>query len=172
MTTPTPTVNKVEEFRAEMLTKIDTANGNVDELKEQIAILAAASANLLAEITAVRNDVQWINQRMTIAIERFQTASASQPAKAGESVTFWATGLIHNIANGKHAYYLTGGEYHKHGIRVWPEVLESIGLGAMLDSAADVHAIAEPLNVRASVEDWINKKGECGRGPHKVIGLA
>ena len=171
MTTPAPTPNAVEIFRAEMLTQVSATNENVESLKETIAILAAASANLLAEITAVRNDVQWIGERMTAALDRFQTASASQPAKA-ETVTFWATGLIHNIANGKHAYYLTGGEYHKHGVRVWPEVLEAIMLANMLESAADVHSLREPVNVRASVEDWINKKGECGRGPHKVIGLA
>jgi hypothetical protein len=51
-------------------------------------------------------------------------------------------------------------------------VLESIGLANMLDSAANVHGLDEPVNVRASVEDYTKKDGTTGRGPHKVIGLA
>lgn len=173
----TPTINKVEEFRAEMLTKIDQASGNVDTLKEQIGILAAASANLLAEVTAIRNDVQWIVQRTTAALDRFQTASSSQPAKAQKTETILAEAVTYSIDdNGKPAYKIRGGRYAK-GIRIWPEVLPLLGIDPDL-LVTGLTRITPPLNVlveiakrkgRSDLDEDITQEYDYAK---KVIGLA
>ena len=160
MTTP---ATPAELFRSEMFARLDAQAEMIGSLRTDSARQDELIIKLTDGLTSLING-------LTSAAATAH--AASQPAAtAGETVTFWATGLIHNIANGKHAYYLTGGEYHKFGVRIWPEVLSVIGLTDMIDSSADVHAI-DPINVRASVEDYISKSGKPARGPQKIIGKA
>ena len=59
------------------------------------------------------------------------TAAASQPAPAatGETITFDATILLMSYDdNGQPVYKVKGGQYMKFGVRVWPEVLPSLGV--------------------------------------------
>jgi hypothetical protein len=92
------------------------------------------------------------------------TAAASQPVvsqPAGETVTIDASILLMSYDdNGQPVYKVKGGQYMKFGIRVWPELLPTLGV----DPAA-LKPGPNPINLRVRV-----LMGE--HGPRKVISLA
>jgi hypothetical protein len=103
-----------------------------------------------AEITALRDGL---------------TAAASQPqsapASAGQTVVFWATTLLVGMDdNGQPTYKAKGGQYAKFGVRIWPEVLPSLGI-----DPATLKSDPNPINLNV-----LALMGE--KGPRKVIGLA
>lgn len=67
--------------------------------------------------------------------------SAPQTESTAES--FIASSLSADVLDGKSYWKIRGGRFKKHGIRVWPEVLEAAGL------AADLNPLSPP-----SVAGW------------------
>jgi hypothetical protein len=165
MITPTPTPNPTaaEIFRSEMFARLDVQ-------AEMITSLRADSARQDELIVKLTDGLTSLVSGLTSAAATAR--AASQPAApAGETVTYTADTLVHNVANGKDSFYLRGGQFAQFGIRIWPEVLEKIGLGVMIKSPPALHPI-QPIDVIAIVEDYVNKKGEPARGPQKIIGRA
>ena len=95
--------------------------------------------------------------------EGLATAANQQqpPAASGQTVTFEATTLLVGIDDaGQPTYKAKGGQYAKFGVRIWPEVLPSLGI----DPAA-LKPGPNPVNLHL-----VALMGE--KGPRKVISLA
>lgn len=57
---------------------------------------------------------------------RTPPAAAAPQGNGGQS-SFAATQLVGNVMNGKVYWSVQGGQFQRHGVRIWPEVLEQIG---------------------------------------------
>ncbi len=79
---------------------------------------------------------------------------------AGQTVDFLATNLLVGIDdNGQPTYKAKGGKYAKFGVRIWPEVLPSLGI--------DLAALKPGLNpINLHVLALMGEKS-----PRKVSGL-
>jgi hypothetical protein len=122
-----------------------------------------STAELRTALQALTERLDQIEASLA-AVREGLTAAASQTAAsqpAGETVTFDATILLMSYDdNGQPVYKVKGGQYMKFGVRIWPEVLPSLGV----DPAA-LKPGPNPVNLRVRV-----LMGE--HGPRKVIGLA
>jgi hypothetical protein len=118
----------------------------------------------------LRNALQALTERLDqieaslAGLREGLTTAASQPAAnlpAGETVTVDASILLMSYDdNGQPVYKVKGGQYMKFGIRVWPEVLPSLGV-----DPAKLKPGPNPVTLRVRV-----LMGE--HGPRKVISLA
>jgi len=141
-----------------MKTETPTPNlpaSNVDkmtpaELRQAFQALTERLDQIEAEITALRDG---------LAVAAGQPQAA--PAPAGQTADFVATILLVGVDdNGLPTYKAKGGQYMKFGVRVWPEVLPTLGI----DPAA-LKPGPNPVNLKVRV-----LMGE--HGPRKVIGPA
>ena len=120
------------------------------ELRHAFQALTERLDQIEAEITALRDGL---------------ASAASQPltapASAGQTVDFVATTLLVGMDdNGQPTYKAKGGQYMKFGVRIWPEVLPSLGI-----DPASLKPGPNPINLHV-----LALMGE--KGPRKVIGLA
>lgn len=95
--------------------------------------------------------------------------TASQPA-ASQTTSFIADEISVDFMEGKPVYKLRGNEYRKFGVRIWPEVMQTLGIDADLLKPGK-NALTMPINVMVKM---VTKKdettGEVRTSPHKVIG--
>src|SRR5512137_847441 len=120
------------------------------ELRHAFQALTERLDQIEAEITALRDG-------LVVAASQPQSA----PASPGQTVDFVATILLVGVDdNGLPTYKAKGGQYMKFGVRVWPEVLPTLGIdpAALKPGPNTIN-----LKVRALM-------GE--HGPRKVIGPA
>ncbi len=121
------------------------------EFRETFQALTERLDQIEAELAALRDG---------LAAAASQPSTASQ-AVSGDTVVFEAVTLLMSYDdNGQPVYKVKGGPYMKFGVRVWPEVLPTLGVDpASLKPGPN----SITLRVRALM-------GE--HGPRKVIGLA
>ena len=152
MTTPTPDVSP--------------CNGG----KITPAELRAAFQALTERLDTIEADITALRDGLAAAASQPQAA----PAPAGQTVDFLATTLLVGMVdNGQPTYKAKGGQYAKFGVRIWPEVLPSLGIDPVaLTCACKCAAGAgagkpgpNPVNLHV-----LALMGE--KGPRKVIGLA
>ena len=134
MTTPTPTLDRI----------------TAAELRAAFQALTERLDTIEADLIALRDGL---------------ATAASQPqqaaAPAGQFVEFFATALIVGVDdNGQPTYKARGGQFAKFGVRIWPEVLPTLGI-----DPASLKPGPNPVNLRLFA-----LMGE--KGPHKVISLA
>jgi hypothetical protein len=121
------------------------------------AELRAAFQALTERLDTIEADITALRDGLAAAASQPQAA----PAPAGQTVDFLATTLLVGIDdNGQPTYKAKGGQYAKFGVRIWPEVLPSLGI----DPAA-LKPGPNPVNLHV-----LALMGE--KGPRKVIGLA
>ena len=122
-----------------------------------------SAAELRSALQALTERLDQIEASLA-AVREGLTAAASQPSAnqpAGETVTVDASILLMSYDdNGQPVYKVKGGQYMKFGIRVWPEVLPTLGV-----DPATLKPGPNPINLRVRV-----LMGE--HGPRKVISLA
>ena len=139
---PHPEMHKVE-YPPEKIT--------ATELRAAFQTLAERLDTIEAELAAMREGL---------------AAAASQPqatptVTAGQTVDFQATTLLVGIDDaGQPTYKAKGGQYAKFGVRIWPEVLPSLGI-----DPAKLKPGPNPINLHL-----VALFGE--KGPRKVIALA
>jgi hypothetical protein len=120
------------------------------ELRQAFQALTERLDQIEAEITALRDG-------LAAAV----TQPPAAPASAGQTVDFVATILLVGMDdNGQPTYKAKGGQYMKFGVRIWPEVLPSLGI-----DPASLKPGPNPINLHL-----LALMGE--KGPRKVIGLA
>ena len=101
--------------------------------------------------------------------EGLQTASQ---AAAPKTTTFAADEIICDSMDGKPVYKLRGPEYRKFGVRIWPEVMPTLGIDPDL-LLSGKNTLPFPIDVKVSMMQSKNDKtGEVRTVPHKVIGRA
>lgn len=115
-------------------------------------------AAMMAELKALRKDVTALRQELA---ER----QAAAPSTGGEAFTDFLAdavkvGVYENT--GEKTFKLQGPTYRKHGIRVWPEVLEQLGINGDALKFGE-NKLPKAIKVRALMVD--------GK-PKKVTGLA
>ena len=120
------------------------------ELRQAFQALTERLDQIESEISALRDGL---------------SLAATQPpaalAAAGQTVDFVATILLVGMDdNGQPTYKAKGGQYMKFGVRIWPEVLPSLGI-----DPASVKPGPNSINLHL-----LALMGE--KGPRKVIGLA
>ncbi len=122
------------------------------EFRETFRTLSERLDQIEADISALREGLA--------AAAGLQNASVSA-AVSGDSVAFEAVTLLMSYDdNGQPVYKVKGGPYMKFGVRVWPEVLPTLGIDP---------AVLKPgpntinLRVRALMG---------AHGPRMVIGVA
>lgn len=113
------------------------------------------------EISELRADLAQIREGLT---------HAAQPAPA-VSDTFAAVKIEREKRKGKYYYKMLGGQFTKHGITVWDEVLEAMGLDAVEYGKDDIYKIEPPLIVRYSSEPYTDEEGQ-PKNRRKVTGKA
>jgi hypothetical protein len=120
------------------------------ELRQAFQALTERLDQIEAEITALRDG-------LAAAV----TQPPAAPASAGQTVDFVATILLVGMDdNGQPTYKAKGGQYMKFGVRIWPEVLPSLGI-----DPASLKPGPNPINLHL-----LALMGE--KDPRKVIGLA
>jgi hypothetical protein len=120
------------------------------ELRAAFQALTECLDTIEADITALRD-----------GLAAAATQPQATPAPAGQTVDFLATTLLVGIDdNGQPTYKARGGQYAKFGVRIWPEVLPSLGI-----DPATLKPGPNPINLHV-----LALMGE--KGPRKVIGLA
>jgi hypothetical protein len=120
------------------------------ELRQAFQALTERLDQIEAEITALRD-----------GLSLAATQPPAAPAAAGQTVDFVATILLVGMDdNGQPTYKAKGGQYMKFGVRIWPEVLPSLGI-----DPASLKPGPNPINLHL-----LALMGE--KGPRKVIGLA
>jgi len=137
-----PTNNKPEKITAE-------------EFRNTFQTLSERLDQIEAELSSLREG---------LAAAASGSPSGSQPALgslgSGESVVFDAVILLMSYDdNGQPIYKAKGGPYMKFGVRIWPEVLPTLGV-----DPATLKPGPNPINIRVRA-----LMGE--HGPRKVIGL-
>jgi len=140
MTTPTTTPDKITPA----------------ELRAEFESLHAELAQLRADLTAVRDGL----------------TQASQPAPqlAGQTATFTADAITLDYMDGKPVYKLKGGQYAKFGVRVWPEVLPSLGI--VPDALKPGQNPIQPVTVRVLLVESTDENGQTKTTARKVTGKA
>ena len=121
------------------------------EFRETFQSLSERLDQIEAELSALREG---------LAAAAGQTTTAP-PAVSGDTVVFEAVTLLMSYDdNGQPVYKAKGGPYMKFGVRIWPEVLASLGV-----DPATLKPGPNPVSLRVRA-----LMGE--HGPRKVIGLA
>ena len=120
------------------------------ELRRAFQALTERLDQIESEITALRD-----------GLSLAATQPPAAPAAAGQTVDFLATILLVGMDdNGQPTYKAKGGQYMKFGVRIWPEVLPSLGI-----DPTSLKPGPNPINLHV-----LALMGE--KGPRKVIGLA
>jgi hypothetical protein len=146
MTTPTtqpltPAQQAAEQFREEIRAAFDLIH---------------------VEIAELRADLAQMREGLT---------HASQPAPTvGTGNTFTAVKIEREKRKGKYYYKMIGGQFSKHGITVWDEILEAMNLDKVEYDTEDIHKLNPPIEVRFSSELYTDEEGTKNR--RKVIGKA
>ncbi|HLO29407.1 MAG TPA: hypothetical protein VK249_09745 [Anaerolineales bacterium] len=135
------------------------------ELRQQIS-------EIFGELEQLRADVIQLTEQIQAMRQGLQTA-ASRPAAqtAGQTITIPVTRIEREKRKGTYYYRMLGGPYTKHGIRVWPEVLEAMNLDKLEYDKQDEHRFNPALICLALVEEY-ESNGETKTGPQKIIGKA
>jgi len=121
------------------------------EFRSTFQTLSERLDQIEADISALREG---------LAVAAGQPAGAN-PSASGDTVVFEAVILLMSYDdNGQPVYKAKGGPYMKFGVRIWPEVLPSLGV-----DPATLKPGPNPVNIRVRA-----LMGE--HGPRKVIGLA
>lgn len=125
--------------------------------------LRAAFELLHVEISELRTEITQIREGLT---------HASQPTPASTNGdTFAAVKIEREKRKGKYYYKMLGGQFTKHGITVWDEVLEAMGLDSAEYDEDDIHKLTPPLIVRFSSEPYTDEEGQT-KHRRKVTGRA
>ena len=138
-----------------------------EEIRRQFAMIEERLESM--NETALENHMELINVRADIEAIRTGLTQASQPAPA--QVGTFQEMMIDNIImtyddKGKPAYKATGTPYNKFGVRVWDEVLPTLGI-----DPASLHPGPNPQHpIRARVQMKTNEEGKAA--PQKVTGKA
>lgn len=146
--TPTP-ITPAEQFRADMLRSLD-------EIREE----------LRAELESMRAELAQI---------RAGLATASQPAPVvgpSETITETATHIERESRKGRTYYRVMCGRFSQHGVKIWPEYFQAVGIDPDALTWVDDRAkIDPPIRVTIEMETY-TKDGETKTGPRRVIGRA
>ena len=123
------------------------------------------AAELRAAFQALTERLDTIEADITALRDGLATAASQpqqqQPASMGTTVQFDAQVILVGVDDtGQPTYKAKGGQYAKFGVRIWPEVLPSLGIDPATlkpgPNTVDLHLVA--------------LMGE--KGPRKVISLA
>lgn len=125
--------------------------------------LRQAFADLHTELAALRGELDSLRSGLTQA--------ASKPATSGETYRdFDATSILLSYDdNGKACYKIKGAPFLKFGVRVWDEVLPTLGI-----DPATLKPGPNPIQikVRALMAEVTNEEGATSTQPKKIIGRA
>jgi len=115
-------------------------------------------------LTAILAELEAIHQLLTAA----PAPAAARPAPTGQTMgntTITVDSVSKGIdeKNKKDTYKMRGGRWQMYGVRIWPEVLQQLGIDpASLDYGPN------PVNPPITVSIELTESGT----PRKVIGLA
>lgn len=151
-TNPTP-AERAEQFRTEIRDLLDALDTKLESMR----------ADLGNDLEALRAELQQMREGLTHA--------ASQPA--AQTGSFVATAIEHERSKGKDTYKMTGPKYAKYGVRVWPEVLQSLGYDLDELASQDRTEITPPVEVRVEITSYTSEDGVIhANSPRKVLGKA
>lgn len=129
-----------------------------EEFRAEIGALHAEIASLHADLAALRDGLK--------------AAAATAPARNGSTYQdIVITEIILGYDDkGQPTYKGKGIPYQKFGIRIWPEILPTLGIDptALKPGANPI----EPLTVRAEMVEITTETGETRTTPRKIISLA
>ncbi len=108
--------------------------------------LSAAFDTLAADLKA-QFEAQERLLLPTLTPPQQQAASSRQQPAGGYTITFVGDTLDKEVKGGKEYFKVRGGQYSRHGVRVWPEVLKAAGI-----DPASVPADGMPLGRTCEVE--------------------
>ncbi len=119
--------------------------------------LRAAFANITERLDRIESDLANLRQALATAPK----PPAESSTTLGETITFDPQTLLMSYDDtGQPIYKAKGGQYQKFGVRIWPEVLPTLGV-----DPASLKPGPNPVNLRLRV-----LMGD--HGPRKVIGIA
>lgn len=151
MTTPTTQPNRI------------TAS-EIRELFKNLHINTAAHIEeIRAEVEDLRDEVRQMKSGL---------ATASQPAASVDGENFTAVKIEREKRKGKYYYKMLGGQYSKHGITIWDEVLKALGLDAVEYDSDDIHKLNPPLEVHVSFEWYTDPETNEQKKRKKITGRA
>lgn len=147
MTTPTPQADRITAAEIRDL---------FAELKAEISQQGIEINGLIAELHAMRGGLQ----------------QAATPPATTDGENFTAVKIEREKRKGKYYYKMIGGQYSKHGITIWNEVLEALGLDAVEYDADDIHKLNPPIAVHVSWEWYTDPETGEQKKRKKITGRA
>ena len=161
MTTTPPTTTPTTPDRmtaAELRAAFDHLETKSDEQRGQINILQTVISDLIGQVQTLKENLDRIQEGLSHAAQP-AAATASGPMESFVMDTI----LLGYDDAGKPSYKAKGGKFTKFGVRVWPEVLPTLGI----DPA---HLTPGPNPVTPPMVVFVEVTAE--GNPRKVIGRA
>jgi mRNA-degrading endonuclease HigB of HigAB toxin-antitoxin module len=113
--------------------------------------------------------IEMLHEELTTIRDGLSNA-ASQPA-ASNTTVFVADEISYDFMDGKKVFKLRGNEYRMFGVRVWDEVLPTLGIDPTKLQPGTTKI--EPVKVMVKmIESTDEATGETKSTPRKVIGRA
>lgn len=164
MTTPTTTQPDritAEELRAEFAKLAHY----YQDTRAQLESLQRETGGLRTNIEDLQSELAQMREGLTHAIQ-------PAPAEVKQGENFTAIKIEREKRKGVYYYKMLGGRYIKHGVAVWPEVLEALGLDAVEYDENDTHKLTPPIEVHATAEYYIDPDDNQQKARRKVTGRA
>jgi len=134
-----------------------------EEIRQQFTNTFLQFVSLQQEIGGLRNDIDQMREGLN---------HASQPAPVVNAETFTAVKIEREKRKGKYYYKMIGGQFSKHGITIWDEILEALDLDKVAYDEDDTHKLIPPLEVRFSSEEYTEETTGEIKHRRKVTGKA
>lgn len=136
------------------------------EIRELFEGLNSTISALMFRVTDLEAEIHAMREGLTIAATR----PAQEITSNGENFT--AVKIEREKRKGIYYYKMLGGRYTKHGVTIWPEVLEALGLDKVEFSADDTYKLDPPLEVHATAEYYTDPDDGQQKARRKVTGRA
>lgn len=154
MTTPTPQPDRI----------------TAAEIRELFAGMREQIESLQTETGGLRTDIETLSEELYTMRNGLQQAATAPATTDGENFT--AVKIEREKRKGKYYYKMIGGQYSKHGITIWDEVLEALGLDAVEYDSDDIHKLNPPVEVHVSFEWYKDPETGEQKKRKKITGRA
>jgi len=123
-----------------------------------------SAAELRAELRQLHEQIDALAQQLSAIADGLTATAASAAPRDGEYTEFVADQVVVDLVEGKTVVRLRGERYRKFGVRIWPEVIETLAEeGLIIPTTPGTHTIPS-TRVRA----LLSESGQ----PRKIVGLA
>jgi hypothetical protein len=126
------------------------------EIRELFADLHGEIEELRAELHAMRGGL----------------IQAATPPATTDGENFTAVKIEREKRKGKYYYKMLGGQFSKHGITIWDEVLQALGLDKVEYDKDDIHKLNPPVDVHVSFEWYTDPETNEQKKRRKITGRA